>query len=55
MSNIDNIRIKGLDANRRPSLKNKKYIDVFYELRILIYYFQKVRLTQKLIQKIVYM
>jgi len=32
MSNIDNIRIKGLDANRRPSLKNKKYIDVFYEL-----------------------
>ncbi len=32
MSNIENIKIKGLDANRRPSLKNKKYIDVFYEL-----------------------
>lgn len=32
MSSIENIKIKGLDANRRPSLKNKKYIDVFYEL-----------------------
>ena len=32
MSGIENIRIKGLDENRRPSLKNKKYIDVFYEL-----------------------
>lgn len=32
MSNIENIKIKGLDVNRRPSLKNKKYIDVFYEL-----------------------
>lgn len=32
MSGIENIKIKGLDANRRPSLKNKKYIDVFYEL-----------------------
>jgi hypothetical protein len=32
MSNIDNIKIKGLDINRRPTLKNKKYIDVYYEL-----------------------
>ena len=32
MSGIENIKIKRLDPNRRPSLKNKKYIDVFYEL-----------------------
>ena len=32
MSGIENIKIKSLDPNRRPSLKNKKYIDVFYEL-----------------------
>jgi len=32
LSGIENIKIKGLDPNRRPSLKNKKYIDVFYEL-----------------------
>ncbi|MGH1537396.1 MAG: hypothetical protein ACRBDX_05050 [Gammaproteobacteria bacterium] len=32
MSNIENIKIKGLDNNRRPSLKNKKYIDIIYEL-----------------------
>jgi len=32
VSGIENIKIKGLDANRRPSLKNKKYIDIIYEL-----------------------
>ncbi len=32
MTGIENIKIKRLDPNRRPSLKNKKYIDVFYEL-----------------------
>ena len=32
MSGIENLKIKRLDPNRRPSLKNKKYIDVFYEL-----------------------
>jgi hypothetical protein len=32
VSGIDSIKIKGLDPNRRPSLKNKKYIDIFYEL-----------------------
>jgi hypothetical protein len=32
LSGIENIKIKRLDPNRRPSLKNAKYIDVFYEL-----------------------
>jgi len=32
VSGIEDIKIKSLDANRRPSLKNKKYIDIYYEL-----------------------
>jgi hypothetical protein len=32
LSGIENLKIKRLDPNRRPSLKNIKYIDVFYEL-----------------------
>ncbi|MBT8113465.1 MAG: hypothetical protein KJO81_05180 [Gammaproteobacteria bacterium] len=32
MSDINNIKIKGLDPNRMPSLKNKKYVDIIFEL-----------------------
>ena len=32
MSNISDLKIKGLDPNRRPNLKNNKYVDVFFEL-----------------------
>ena len=32
MSNIKDIKIKGLDPNRRPILKNKNYIDLIFEL-----------------------
>ncbi len=32
MSNIKDIKIKGLDPHRKPSLKNKKYIDIIFEL-----------------------
>ncbi len=32
MNNISNLKIKGLDPNRKPSLKNKKYVDVIFEL-----------------------
>ena len=32
MSNINDIKIKGLDPNRRPCLKNKNYVDIIFEL-----------------------
>lgn len=32
MSNIKDIKIKGLDPNRRPCLKNKNYVDLNFEL-----------------------
>ncbi len=32
MGNINDIKIKGLDPNRKPNLKNKKYVDVIFEL-----------------------
>jgi len=32
MNNIQNTKVKGLDPNRRPGLKNKKYIDLIFEL-----------------------
>ena len=32
MNNIQNTKVKGLDSNRRPDLKNKKYIDLIFEL-----------------------
>ncbi len=32
MSNISNLKIKGLDPNRKPNLKSKKYVDVIFEL-----------------------
>ena len=32
MSDINDLKIKGLDSNRKPNLKNKKYVDVIFEL-----------------------
>lgn len=32
MNTIKDIKIKGLDPNRRPSLKNKNYVDIIFEL-----------------------
>ena len=32
MNNISDLKIKGLDPNRMPSLKNSKYVDVIFEL-----------------------
>lgn len=32
VSTIKDIKIKGLDPNRKPSLKNKNYVDLIFEL-----------------------
>jgi hypothetical protein len=32
LNNINDLKIKGLDLNRKPNLKNKKYVDVIFEL-----------------------
>ena len=32
MNHISDLKIKGLDPNRKPNLKNKKYVDVIFEM-----------------------